>query len=76
MINELDAVVLTRDLPEHDLQAGDIGTVVLIHAAAAAYEVEFVTLTGETLAVVTLPANSVRAIQESEIAHVRRVAHG
>ena len=31
MINELDDVILTSDLPEHGLSAGDIGTVVLVH---------------------------------------------
>jgi len=31
MINELDDVVLTCDLPEHGLSAGDIGTAVLVH---------------------------------------------
>jgi len=30
MIKELDSVVLTTDLPEHGLSAGDIGTVVLV----------------------------------------------
>ena len=40
MINELDDVILTCDLPEHGLSAGDIGTVVLVHRRAAGYEVE------------------------------------
>ena len=40
----------------------------------AGFEVEFATLAGETLAVVTVPANSVRPIDDKEIAHVRRVA--
>jgi hypothetical protein len=31
MIEELASVVLTTDLPERGLQAGDIGTVVLVH---------------------------------------------
>jgi len=31
MIKELDQVVLKTDLPEHGLQQGDIGTVVLVH---------------------------------------------
>jgi hypothetical protein len=45
-----DSVVLLRDLPEHRLKAGDIGTVVLVHDGGAGYEVEFSTLAGETMA--------------------------
>ena len=71
MIMELDQVVLTTDLPEHGLQAGDIGTVVLVHQEGAGYEVEFMTLAGETLAVVSLYAEQVRPIARREIARVR-----
>ncbi len=53
MIKELDSVVLTVDLPEHRLQKGDIGTVVLLHQKKG-YEVEFMTLGGTTLAVISL----------------------
>ena len=31
MIKELDTIVLTLDLPEFGLHAGDLGTVVLVH---------------------------------------------
>lgn len=51
-----------------------MGTVVLVHAGAAAYEVEFVTLGGKTLAVLTLPADAVRAATGREIPHARAVA--
>ncbi|HZF39433.1 MAG TPA: DUF4926 domain-containing protein [Blastocatellia bacterium] len=71
MIKELDQVVLTTDLPEHSLKAGDIGTVVLVHQEGAGYEVEFMTLAGETLAVVSLYADQVRPIAHREIARVR-----
>ena len=74
MIKELDLVVLTKNFPEERLVEGDIGTVVLVHQGGAAYEVEYATLTGETLAVVTVLADAVRAIGEREIAHVRTVA--
>ena len=57
MIKEHDCIVFTQDLPDEELQAGDVGTVVYIHRDGAAYEVEFVTLTGQTVAVATvLPA--------------------
>jgi hypothetical protein len=71
MISELDDVILARDLPEHGLNAGDIGTVVLVHRGGKGYEVEFTSLDGDTIAVVTLLAGEVRAVQPNEIAHVR-----
>ncbi len=74
MIHELDSVVLTKDLPEHNLKSGDIGTVVLIHGNNAGYEVEFITLDGETIAVTSVYPNQIRPIARREIAHVRELA--
>ncbi len=74
MISELETVVLAVDLPEHGLEAGDIGTVVLEHGDGKGYEVEFVTLDGETVAVVSLFPSQVRPIGRGEIAHARLVA--
>ena len=71
MIAELENVILTADLPEQGLEQGDIGTVVLVHRSGEGYEVEFATLEGETVAVVTLLASQVRRIGEREIAHAR-----
>ena len=59
MLKELDTIVLTSDLPEFGLRAGDLGTVVLVHKQEG-YEVEFVTLDGETVAVVSLTPEQVR----------------
>lgn len=73
MIQELDSVVLTTDLPEHGLKRGDIGTVVLIHRDGKGYEVEFVTLDGETVAVVSLFPSQIRPIGHGEIAQARMV---
>ena len=53
-INELDAVALTCDLPEHGLVRGDVGTAVLVHGDGAAFEVEFVSYEGNTFALLTL----------------------
>jgi len=72
MIRELDCVVLTADLPDHSLRAGDVGTVVLEHGSDG-YEVEFATLGGETVAVLTLRSDQVRPIAQDEILHARRV---
>jgi hypothetical protein len=74
MIKELDPVVLTQGLPMEGLQEGDVGWVVMVHGDAAAYEVEFVTLAGETVSVVTVPAAGVRPVRAKEIAHARMVA--
>ena len=73
MIETLERVVLTNNLPEHGLHAGDVGTIVLIHNQGEGYEVEFVALDGETIAVVSVYANQVRRVRSGEIAHVRSV---
>lgn len=73
MIKELDTVVLTEDLPEHGLKQGDIGTIVLLHAAGG-YEVEFMTLDGQTLVVASLFPRQVRPVGRREIAQARAVA--
>lgn len=70
MIKEHDIIVLTVDLPEHRLKKGDVGTVVLLHGSAG-YEVEFMTLAGETLAVVSLSKGQVRPAGSREVAQAR-----
>jgi len=74
MIKEHDCVVLTQDVPANSLKAGDVGTVVHLHGTGAGYEVEFMTLAGETVAVVTLLPKQVRPITRRDIAHVREMA--
>jgi hypothetical protein len=74
MIEELGNIVLTCDLPDHGLAAGDIGTVVLVYDEGKGYEVEFMTLDGDTVAVATLRAEQVRPVQHDEIAHARSIA--
>jgi len=71
MIKELETIVLSRDLPEYGLNRGDIGAVVHCYAEGKAYEVEFVTGEGQTIAVVTLEAKDVRPMHANEILHVR-----
>jgi hypothetical protein len=73
IIRELDQVVLAADIPEHGLRAGDVGTVVLVHGDNAGYEIEFGALDGETIAVVSVVAEQVRAIERHEIAHARPI---
>jgi len=72
-ISEHAVVVLTRDLPEHSLRAGDAGAVVHVYADGKAYEVEFVTGAGRTLAVETLQPHDIRLLGAGEILHARSV---
>ena len=74
MIKELDRVVLADRIDEADLEIGDIGTVVFIYKQQKGYEVEFMTLTGETVAVVSVLPSQVRTNRDREIAHVRAIA--
>jgi hypothetical protein len=74
MINELDTVALTVDLPRHRLRQGDIGAVVLVPPGRAAFEVEFVSLGGDTIALVSLAPNQVRPVKADEIANARALA--
>ena len=73
MINEHDCVVLLQDLPEERLQAGDVGTVVHVHRGGEGYEVEFMTLTGQTVAVATVLAGQVRPVSRRDLTHVREL---
>ncbi|MGC9523491.1 MAG: DUF4926 domain-containing protein [Anaerolineae bacterium] len=74
MIRELDTVVLARDVDEHGLKRGDIGAVVHRYADGQAFEVEFVTGEGETIAVLTLSPDDIRPVGRKEILHVRELA--
>lgn len=74
MIHEHDRVVLTADLKADGLESGDVGAVVHIYPQREAYEVEFVTLTGQTAAVVTVTADQIRPVGNGEIPHARELA--
>ena len=73
MYKLLDTVVLDRDLPEHGLRNGDLGAVVQVYEPDG-LEVEFVTASGKTQALVTLNVNDVRPVQDSDLIAVRSVA--
>jgi uncharacterized protein DUF4926 len=74
MIREHDCIVLTENMPAEGLEAGDVGTVVHIHPNAAAYEVEFITLTGQTVALATVLPNQLRPVTRRDLTHVRELA--
>ena len=73
MIKEHDCVVLTADLPDEKLEAGDVGTVVHTHKGGVAYEVEFATLDGHTVAVATVASDRLRPVSRRDISHVREL---
>lgn len=72
MIRELDVVVLRTDLPSEGLEAGDVGTVVMVYEGGNSFEVEFTTLTGDTVSVVTLEREAIRLIEPTDVTHVRK----
>ncbi len=74
MINELDTVVLKRDVVEHGLKEGDVGAVVHRYADGEAFEVEFVTAAGRTVALLTLTAQYIRPLGGRDILHARELA--
>jgi len=70
--------VLTVDLPEHRLKAGDVGTVVEIlpHPTGGPRGVmlEVFNAVGQSIAVVTVPETQVEPLKADEVWAVRRLA--
>jgi hypothetical protein len=68
-------MILTRDVIERGLRAGDIGTVVERHSGPGVteegYSVEFFDMTGNTVTVVTLPASALRMPSSADRPTVR-----
>lgn len=71
MILEHERAILLVDLPEYDLAMGDVGTVVHVYSTGQAYEIEFFTMDGQTLDVVTVNADQVRPVTHRDILHAR-----
>lgn len=67
---ELETVVLDRDLPELNLRRGDLGAVVQVYEPDS-LEVEFVTASGRTQALVTLKSADVRNVEDEDLVSVR-----
>lgn len=74
-IAEHDVVVLTRDLPDDGLEAGDVGVVMLVHEGRdgmpPGFTIEVTTLLGETVAIVDVPADLVRPAASRDVRHAR-----
>ena len=73
MIREHDRVVLTAPVPNERLEIGDVGTVVHVYADGQAFEIEFMTLDGQTVAVATVETSAVRPVTSHEITHSREL---
>jgi hypothetical protein len=71
-------VILTRDVTERGLRAGDVGTVVERHTVPDApeegYSVEFFDMIGNTVTVVTLPASALRVPTPTDRPAVRALS--
>ena len=67
---ELDTVVLERDLPESGLRKGDLGAIVSLYEPDG-IEVEFVTASGKTEALVSLKTSDVRPVASTDLVSVR-----
>jgi len=70
MYRVLDSIVLNRDLPDRGLRKGDLGAVVEVYEPDG-LEVEFVTASGRTAALLTLNARDVRAVGDDDLVSVR-----
>lgn len=66
----LDTVVLEKDLPAHGLKKDDLGAVVELYEPDG-LEVEFVTASGKTEALVTLHVGDVRSVGDTDLIAVR-----
>ena len=76
MLEEHDRIVLTDDVADPDLKAGDVGTIVHVHRDGEALEVEFLTLDGHTAAVATVSSSQVRPVSGADITHAQDVGAG
>lgn len=69
----LDTVVLTTDLPQDEVLAGDLGTIVEVYTQPyPAYEVEFVNPTGTTRALLILSSAQIRPLSEDDVLTTRQ----
>lgn len=70
----LELVAIERDIDEHGLKRGDVGTIVHCYGDVKAFEVEFMTTDEQTIAVVTLTNSEIPPFKPDEIFHVRDLA--
>jgi hypothetical protein len=72
--NLFEQVALARDIPEKNLCAGDVATIVEHHPSSTGedgYTLEIFDAVGDTLAVVTLAETEIEPLRAGEILSVR-----
>jgi hypothetical protein len=72
-LKDADLVALRRPVASHGLVAGDVGTVLHVYKGGEAYEVEFGTADGRTIAVITMPRDELEPVSGAQILHVRQL---
>ena len=74
-LKQLDTAVLDRDVRESGLRKGDLGAVVETYEPDG-LDVEFVTASGRTQALVTLRDSDVRSVMDEDLISVRPLTRG
>jgi hypothetical protein len=70
-------VALARDLPEKQLQRGDVATIVDCHpphGGESGYSIEVVNAVGDTIAVTAVAESCLQPLTANDIMHVRSLA--
>ena len=71
----LDTVIITVDLLEQQVLAGDLGTIVAVYdSPELAYEVEFVNPDGSTRALLTVHPELVRSLLATDVLTTRQIS--
>lgn len=76
MFKEHEQVVLTVGVvgdEGQDLRPGDVGTVVHLHPGGDAFVVEFMSLSGDAVAIATVLSWQARSVKGSDLTHARTI---
>ncbi len=76
MFKEHEQIVLTAGVvgdEGEDLKPGDVGTVIHSHPGEEAIVVEFMSLSGETVAIATVLPWQARSVKGSDLTHARTI---
>ena len=70
----LDTVIASVNVPDHQVLAGDLGTIVEVYTEPEpAFEVEFVNPDGTTRALLTLSPQQIRRLSEADVLTTRQL---
>jgi Domain of unknown function (DUF4926) len=76
---EYSSVIVTRDIPEAALAAGDVSGIVMIHEdankAPIGYILEIIAVNGDSLDIVSVRLNDVRAASDYDLTLARSAAY-